>query len=85
MKQGTKRWKEFITTTNMTHNSCKAWNNIRNLSKHPASSTPPCLVSANQVARQLLINSRGTMSNNSKRSVLLPTAEESMVYPFSEE
>ena len=42
-------------------------------------------ICANQVAHQLLINSRGTMSNKPKRPVLSPTAEESMVYPFSEE
>ena len=38
-----------------------------------------------EVSHQLLINSRGTMSNKPKRPVLSPTAEESMVYPFSEE
>ena len=30
-------------------------------------------------------NSRGTMSNKPKRPVLSPTAEESMIYPFSDE
>ena len=30
-------------------------------------------------------NSRSTMSKKPKRPVLSPTAEESMIYPFSEE
>ena len=50
-EEKTKRWEEIITTTNMTHNSRKH-GRLRYLSNHPAASTPPCLVSANQVARQ---------------------------------
>ena len=69
----------------MTHNSRKACKIIKHLSNDPASPIAPCLVNANQVAHQLLINSRGTMSNKPKRPVLSPTAEESLVYPFSEE
>ena len=69
----------------MTHNSRKAWKIIKHLSKYPTSPIAPCLVSTNQVAHQLLINSRGTMFNKPKRPVLSPTAKESMVYPFSEE
>ena len=69
----------------MTHDSRKAWEIIKHISNDPTSPIALCLVSANQVAHQLLINSRGTMSNKPKRHVLLPTAEESMVYPFSEE
>ena len=69
----------------MTHNSRKAWNMIKLLSNDPTSPIALYLVSANQVALQLLINSRGTLSNKPKRPVLSPTAEESMVYPFSEE
>ena len=67
-----------------THKTCKT---IINLSNDPASSTPPRLISANQVAHQLLINGRGTMSTKPERPVLLPTTKvgESMVYPFSEE
>ena len=58
---------------------------MKNISNDPTSPSAPCMVSANQVAHQLLINSRGTMSNTSKRPVRSPPAEESMVYPFSEE
>ena len=80
-----KRWEEVITSTNMTHNSRKAFKIIKHLSNDSTSPIAPCLVNANQVAHQLLINSRGTMSNKPKRPVLSPTAEESMVYQFSEE
>ena len=69
----------------MTHNSRKAWKIIKHLSNDPTSPIAPCLVSANQVSHQLLINSRGMMSNKPKRPVLSPTTEESIVYPFSEE
>ena len=78
-----KRWEEIITTTYMTHNSRKTWATIRNLSNDPASSTPPCLVSANQVAYQLLINNRSRMSTKSKRPALPPTTE--VGESFSEE
>ena len=49
-----KRWEEVITSTNMTHNSRKAWKTIRKLSNGPTTSNHPCIVSANQVAHQLL-------------------------------
>ena len=75
MKEEKRRWEEVITSTNMTHNSRKAWKIIKNLSNDPTSAIAPCLVSA----------TRGTMSNKPKPPVLSPTAEESMVYPFSEE
>ena len=80
-----KRWEEVITSTNMTHTSRKAWKIINHLSNDPTSTTAPCLVSANQVAHQLLIKSRGMMSYKPEPPVLSPTAEESMIYPFSEE
>ena len=71
----------------MTHNSRKAWKTIRKLSNDPNTSNPPCLVSANQVAHQLLVNGRGTMPSKPNRPVLPPATEGdySMVYPFSEE
>ena len=71
----------------MTHNSRKAGKTIINISNDAASSTPPCLVSTNQVAHQLLIHGRGMMSTKPKQPVLPLTtkAGESMVYPFCEE
>ena len=81
-----KIWEEVITSTNITHNSRKAWKTINTLSNDPTSSNPPCLVTTNQVAHQLLVNGRGTMPSKPKRPVL-PSATEgdtSKVYPFSE-
>ena len=46
-----KRW-EVITSTNMTHNSRKAWKIIKQLSNDPTSPIAPCLISANHVAHQ---------------------------------
>ena len=81
-----KIWEEVITSTNMTHNSRKAWKTIGKLSNGPTSSNPPCLSTANQVAHQLLVNGKGTMPSKPKRPVLPPATEgdTSKVYPFSE-
>ena len=78
-----KIWEEVITSANMTHNSRKA---INRLSNDPTSSNSPCLVTANQVVHQLLVNGRGTMPSKPKRPVLPPATEgdTSKVYPFSE-
>ena len=70
-----KRLEELITSTNMTHNSRKAWNTIQNLYNDPTITNPPCLISAKQVARQLLVNGRGTMPSKPKRPVLPPATE----------
>ena len=81
-----KIWEEVITSTNITYNSRKAWKTINKLSNDPTSPNPPCLVTANQVAHQLLVNGRGTMPSKPKRPVL-PSATEgdtSKDYPFSE-
>ena len=51
-----KIWEEVITSTHMTHNSRKAWKTINKLSNDLTSSNPPCLVTANQFAHQLLVN-----------------------------
>ena len=70
----------------MTHNSRKAWKTINKLSNDPTSSNPPCLVTANHVAHQLLVNGRGTMPSKPKQPALPPATEgdTSKVYPFSE-
>ena len=70
----------------MTHNSRKAWKTINKISNDPTSSNPPCLVTANQVSHQLLVNGRGIMPSKPKRPVLPPATEgdTSKVYPFSE-
>ena len=47
------RWEEMITSTDLTGNSRKAWQTIRNISNNPTASKPPCPVTANQVAHQL--------------------------------
>ena len=69
----------------MTHNSRKAWKTINRLSNDPTSSNPPCLVTSNQVAHQLVVNGRGTMPSKPKRPVLSRATEgdTSKVYPFS--
>ena len=86
-RYGRKIWEEVITSTYITHNSRKAWKTSRKLSNDSTKSNPPCLVSANQVTHQLLVNGRGIMPSKPKRPVLPPTTEGdySMVYPFSEE
>ena len=85
-EQKRKKWEEVITSTDLTHNSRKAWQTIRKLSNDPTSTNPPCLVNVNQVAHQLLVNGRGTMPTKPKRPVL-PTVEgiPSVVSAFSEE
>ena len=69
------------------HNSRKAWKTVRKLSNGHTTSNPPCLVSANQVAHQFLVNGRGTIPSKPKCPVLHLATEGnySMVYPFSEE
>ena len=47
---------EMITSTDLTGNSRKAWQTIRMISNDPTPSKPPCLVAANQVTHQLLVN-----------------------------
>ena len=82
-----KSWKEVITSTDLTHNSCRAWQTIRKLYNDTTTPNPPCLVNSNQVAHQLLINGQGTMTTKPKRPIL-PHIQEGtpiMEHPFSEE
>jgi retron-type reverse transcriptase len=54
------KWCESVTNTDMTHNSKKAWSNLRKLTGEPPPPTNPGQVSANQVATQLLLNGKPT-------------------------
>ena len=49
---------------------------IRKISKDPTASKPPCLVTTNQVAHQLLVNGRGEMPTKPKCPKLSPISEE---------
>ena len=59
-----------MTSTDLAHNSRKAWQTIKKLSNDPTSTNPPCQVNANQVAHQMLVNGRGTMPTKPERPVL---------------
>ena len=82
-----RRWEEMITSTDLTGNSRKAWQTIRKISNDPTASKPPCLVTANQVAHQLLVNGRGEMPTKPKCPNLSPISEYDslLVFPFTEE
>ena len=67
-----RRWKEFITYNNMPHNSRKPWKTIRKLSNDPTTSIPPCIVSVNEVANQILAMAEVTCH---LRYVLPPATE----------
>ena len=86
-EQMKERWEEMITLIDLTHNSRKAWKTIKIISNDPTTPTPPCLVNANQVAHQLLVNGRGNMSTKPKRPIIttVEQSEQSLVYPFTEE
>ena len=68
-----KKWHELIQSMHMTHSSSKAWKTIRILGNDQTKSQPRPLVTANQVAHQLLVNSRRKPHHHSRR-VKLPTA-----------
>ena len=76
-----------ITLTDLSHSSRRACQTIRKLSNNPTTPNPPCLVNANQVAHQLLINGQGTMPTKPKRPILQPIREgtPTMAHPFTEE
>ena len=78
-----KSWEEVITSTDLTHNSHRAWQTIRKLVNDPTTPNSPCLVNANQV----LINGQGTMPTKPMRPILPNIQEDTltMAHPFSEE
>ena len=49
---------DMFTIAQSYGNSRKAWQTIRKISNDSTASKPPCMVTANQVAHQLLVNSR---------------------------
>ena len=76
----------MITSTDLTGNIRKAWQTIRKISNDPTASKPPCLVTANRVAHQLLVNGPGEMPTNPKCPKLSTISEDnsSLVFPFTE-
>ena len=73
-----KSWEEVITSTDLTHNSRRAY---------PTTPNHLCLVNANQVAHQILVNGQGTMPTKPTRPILPPIQEDTpiMAPPFSEQ
>ena len=69
-----KKWQEFIESTDMTHSSRKAWKTIRVLGNDYTKPKPRSEVTADQVAHQLLENSRGNPDQHPKRAKLPTTA-----------
>ena len=77
----------MITSTDLTDKGRKAWHTIINISNDTTALKPPCLVTANQVAHQLLVNGRGEMPTKHKCPKLSPISEDdsSLVFPFTVE
>ena len=54
----TKRWKEMIESTDMTHNSKQAWTTIKKLNTEKKAPSRVAAVTPNEVANQLLLNGK---------------------------
>ena len=70
-----RRWKEMVTSTDLTGNSRKAWQTIRNISNDPTALKSHFLVTANKVAHQLLVSGCGEMPTKPKHPKLSPICE----------
>ena len=77
----------MITSTDLTGNNRKVWQTIRTISIDSTASTPPCRITTNQVAHQLLVNGQGEMPTKPKcpRLSLISEDDSSLVFPFAEE
>ena len=86
-EQKMKRWEERNTSTDLTGNSKKTWQTIRNISNDPTTPKPPCMVTANQDAHQLIVNGRREMPTKPKCPKLSPISEDdsSLVFSITEE
>ena len=69
----------------VTSNSRNAWQTTRNISNDPIAPKPPCLVTANQVAHQLLVNGRGELPTKPKCPKLSPVTEDDSSLVFTGE
>ena len=70
-----RKWQELIQSTDTTHSGRNAWKTIRMLGNDQTKSQPRPLVTANQVAHQLLVNSRGNPDHHSRRVKLPKSAD----------
>ena len=77
----------YLSISWVTGNSRKVCQIIRKISNDPIAPKPPCLVTANQVAHQLLVNGRGEIPTKPKCPKLSPVSgdDSSLVLPFTEE
>ena len=70
MEENKKTWGKVITSTDLTHNSCKAYETINNLSNDPATSNPSCLVNSIQVVHQVDLNNQQGKWRNQNNDLL---------------
>jgi hypothetical protein len=85
-KEKRKQWEELILSIDLTQNSRRAWKTISKLNNDATRATPVSLVTANQVAHQLLLNSKGNGAKiHSPKYKQHPTTNESLLTSFTED